>query len=370
MSTQRSFAQRLSPLIAAFGVACVPGLLTRYQRRLGLTNNEVVYLLHVLDHRWDGDAWPWVSVAEIREANGAGERSIRDWRASLVKKGYLVLRRREHAGRGRALDEHDLTSLFAALEAFALEPTARRAALEARQQLPEPTFYTGMSAVPDADLVCRQQRPGLCTKRVQAKALRDVHSAETGRVKPAITLPVSSTNTLAITLPVSSTNASHVFKEAIRKKPLTPQPPFRGRGDFFEDDGRRWRRRPSGTTAVDSSTSPEDLVDGLYRGLGVGPETSTARMRKSELAIAHGLVDVGATPDEVEAYARETNARPGRTTVNMATFEKDRPSWLARRTAATVAAANSIGTLSDDPWKGRRPPIAEADLVRARVVGI
>jgi hypothetical protein len=58
-SGRARIAQRLSPLIAACGVVAVPALLVRHQARLQLSNAEVIYLLHVLSHRWDGDYWPW-----------------------------------------------------------------------------------------------------------------------------------------------------------------------------------------------------------------------------------------------------------------------------------------------------------------------
>jgi hypothetical protein len=104
---------------------------------------------------------------------------------------------------------------------------------------------------------------------------------------------------------------------------LTPQPP-RGRGEeFFQDDAP--------TDAVPGS-SAEALVDGLYRGLGVAPTTCTARRRKRELALAQDLVAVGATPAEAEAYARDSSNLPRRIApVDMAAFERERPSWLARR---------------------------------------
>src|SRR5919202_5027204 len=121
--SEGGFANRLSPLIAALGVTAVPNLLIRYQGRLRLTSNELVYLLHVLAHRREGACWPWVAASDVAHRTGAGERSVRDWRASIVKKGYLVLHPRGNTGSpggGRLSDEHDLSPLFATLEALAL----------------------------------------------------------------------------------------------------------------------------------------------------------------------------------------------------------------------------------------------------------
>jgi len=141
---ERGFAQRLSPLIAALGVTAVPNLLLRYQGRLGLTSNEMIYVQHVLMHRWD-DAWPWVATQVIVDATGAAERSVRDWKASLIAKGYLQVRTRGRAGGGRGADEHNLSRLFAALEAVALEDEIQRATEQAREQLPNATYYRASS---------------------------------------------------------------------------------------------------------------------------------------------------------------------------------------------------------------------------------
>jgi hypothetical protein len=78
--------------------------------------------------------------------------------------------------------------------------------------------------------------------------------------------------------------------------------------------------------------APEDLVAALYRGLGVDVGTLTASIRRRELAIARELLAVGATPAEVEAYAREASTMPGRiAAVDLRSFERERASWPARR---------------------------------------
>ena len=108
---EQGFAQRLSPLIAACGVVAVPGLLVRHQARLLLSNSEVVYLLHVLSHRWDANHWPWVAVSAIADGSGVHTGVVRRWKASLEAKGYLVCRARVVPGVGRRDDEHDLSRL-------------------------------------------------------------------------------------------------------------------------------------------------------------------------------------------------------------------------------------------------------------------
>jgi hypothetical protein len=144
----RGFAQRLSPLIAAAGVVAVPALLVRHQARLQLSNAEVIYLLHVLSHRWDGTHWPWVAVSAIAEGAGAHTGVVRRWKASLEAKGFLVCKPRVVPGVGRRADEHDLSRLFAALEALALEEETQKALDKARSDLPDAQFHRGLATTP------------------------------------------------------------------------------------------------------------------------------------------------------------------------------------------------------------------------------
>ena len=170
-NSDRSFDQRLSPLIVALGVTAIPNLLLRYQGRLGLTSNEVIYLQHVLLHRWQ-EAWPWVAISTIVESTGAAERSVRDWKASLIAKGLLTIRTRGRPGGGRGADEHDLSRLFAALEALALEEELQRADDGGRQQLPTPMYFRrDMASVPQ---VGKRQTRTLQTERVRPHVSTDI----------------------------------------------------------------------------------------------------------------------------------------------------------------------------------------------------
>lgn len=106
------------------------------------------------------------------------------------------------------------------------------------------------------------------------------------------------------------------------------------------------------------SATAEDLLDGLYRdGLNSKP-VRDAR----ELESAQGLVDDGATPADAAAWAREAVAEGRIKLITAATFLLAWPGWRARRRSATSAVRRS--GYEHDPWKGTRPPIAEADLAR------
>ncbi|MGI9147188.1 MAG: hypothetical protein ACR2IK_11640, partial [Chloroflexota bacterium] len=145
---EQGFARRLSPLIAACGVVALPALLVRHQARLQLSNAEIIYLLHILSHRWDADHWPWVAVSAIADSSGVHSGVVRRWKASLEAKGYLVCRARVVSGVGRRADEHDLSRLFAALEALGLEEESQKALDKVRGDLPEAQFHRGLATTP------------------------------------------------------------------------------------------------------------------------------------------------------------------------------------------------------------------------------
>jgi hypothetical protein len=160
---EHGFAQRLSPLIAACGVVAVPALLVRHQARLQLSNAEVIYLLHILSYRWDGTRWPWVAVSAVAAAAGAHPDIVRRWKSSLQAKGYLVCKPRIVPGVGRRADEHDLSRLFAALEALAEEEETHKALDQIRGDLPADQYRRGMADVP-------QLSTGRPRKNTQARA--------------------------------------------------------------------------------------------------------------------------------------------------------------------------------------------------------
>ena len=89
---------------------------------------------------------------------------------------------------------------------------------------------------------------------------------------------------------------------------------------------------PSSLARDDTSRPPVLLVEALYRGLGVDPDELTQSMHARELTIADQLVAAGATPEEAEAYARDVGAADNRLApIDMRSFERERPTWLARR---------------------------------------
>ena len=375
-NSDHSFDQRLSPLIVALGVTAVPNLLLRYQGRLGLTSNEVIYLQHVLLHRWQ-EAWPWVAISTIVESTGAAERSVRDWKASLIAKGLLTIRTRGRPGGGRGADEHDLSTLFAALEALALEEELQRADDGGRQQLPTPMYFRGdMASVPQ---VSRRPTRTLQTERVRPHVS---NAAENRRIEAAENRRATLPESAAINLPVPARE-----EEASYKKPSLNPPTPKGARGVDEQDDQSGVLKPDDTFQValpklavvslpapghtaqpssdqgDAGAAADELLAAFYRGLGADADRLTVSHRRRELARARELVDVGATPEEAEAYARQASSIPGRLApLDLRWFERERPAWLARWHRPRAAVQRS--SYEHDPWQGRRPPISEEDLAR------
>jgi hypothetical protein len=121
---------------------------------------------------------------------------------------------------------------------------------------------------------------------------------------------------------------------------ITPQPPSPADSQQQQqqgDEGGDIRASVARDHPPPAARSPSgaQLVDGLYRGLGVHLDDLTPAIRARELAIAEQLVQVGATPAEAEAYAREMGTFGNRLApIDLRSFERERASWLARRRAA------------------------------------
>jgi hypothetical protein len=128
----------------------------------------------------------------------------------VITKGFLTIRTRGRAGGGRGAAEHDLSKLFAALEALALEEESQRATDDARQQLPTPTYFSGMANVPQIGV--RRSRK-LQTERVRRHGGK---AAENRRINAAENRRANLPEPAAINLPEPAEE-----EETFNQKPLT-----------------------------------------------------------------------------------------------------------------------------------------------------
>jgi len=204
-TNDQGFAERLSPLIAKIGVVAVPALLLKYQGRLGLTDGEVVYVLHVLDHKRDG-GWPWVAVGDVAAAMRRDERNVRSRKESLRAKGYLVCRAQRTAHGDRGADEHDLSGLFAELERLGIEERTAKALDQAREDLPAPTYYGDQLSVP---------RTPVQRLAVRRRRATDEPSIDTSTAPSRRTLNARGGGENAPTLPAKSSTKCVILIESV-----------------------------------------------------------------------------------------------------------------------------------------------------------
>lgn len=139
-----SFAQRLTPLIAAAGVTPVPTTLLRYQSLLDLSPQAMLLICWVLSKKW-GPEWPYLSIDEVAAGVGCARRRVQVWKQELIARGFLRAIPRYVPGLGRRADTWDLSGLFAALETLYMQEQSQAALDRVRNDLPPPSFPLGVS---------------------------------------------------------------------------------------------------------------------------------------------------------------------------------------------------------------------------------
>jgi len=144
------------------------------------------------------------------------------------------------------------------------------------------------------------------------------------------------------------------YREAsLTVTPLPPSspiaPPEQQQGGPIESRETTCPSPPAPGSVHDGDTA-RTLAEALYRGLNTDLDQLTPALRRRELAIARQLVDVGATPAEAEAYARDTRSHAGRiAAVDVRSFERERVSWNARRQAERQAAVHRVDRTGEPP---------------------
>ena len=139
-----SFAERLTPLLAAAGVTPVPTVLLRYQSLLDLSAQALLLAIWVLSKKWTAE-WPYLSLDEVAAGVGRDRSKVKSWKQELVRKGDLRAIPRTVPGVGRRADQWDLSGLFAALERLYLIEQSQAALDKVRSELPPPSYPLGLS---------------------------------------------------------------------------------------------------------------------------------------------------------------------------------------------------------------------------------
>ena len=84
---------------AEAGFVAIPSILLKHQGRLGLSDQELVTLLHVISYWWLYDNQPFPSSNTLAKRMGKNERSVQRSIRSLRKKNYVDTQVREDGRR-------------------------------------------------------------------------------------------------------------------------------------------------------------------------------------------------------------------------------------------------------------------------------
>lgn len=104
------------------GFTAVPDILIRSQAELGISPVELVVVLNLLLHWWDGEGeWPYPRISTIARRMGTSRRTIERAIAGLESKGLIRRCSAEEGGDGIAIRRFDLTGLVRALSGHAAQ---------------------------------------------------------------------------------------------------------------------------------------------------------------------------------------------------------------------------------------------------------
>lgn len=131
---KRASEKKWGPLAMKAGFSILPAILFRGQARLGLSNQQLVLLLHLADHWWDAGNVPWPKKETLADRMGLSEKQIQRLAAQLEKAGYLARERRMRS-HGQTSNGYNLKGLVKKLNEIAPEFISVR---EARSKVEKP----------------------------------------------------------------------------------------------------------------------------------------------------------------------------------------------------------------------------------------
>jgi predicted transcriptional regulator len=124
------------------GFNIVPSLLFRAQKRLGLTSQQLVVLLHLTDFWWEYGRSPWPSVNTLAERMGLKRRQVQRIMTELEKAGLVERIGRTAKHKGKLSNAYDLSGLVSRLKELAPEfLEADKKAKELKKEVAIPKQY-------------------------------------------------------------------------------------------------------------------------------------------------------------------------------------------------------------------------------------
>lgn len=107
-------AVRFGDRLLEAGHTAVPNLVLNHYARLGVSQAEMLFVIHVWQHWWN-ERDPYPSLGTIAERMGISRRQARNYVHSLKEKKFLTVNERVVPGLGQTTSEYDFAPLLEAI---------------------------------------------------------------------------------------------------------------------------------------------------------------------------------------------------------------------------------------------------------------
>lgn len=106
-----NFTARFGEVIVRSGIASIPDAVFSFQKELGLSVGECWFVAQILRFKWTTEL-PRPSLRKMAEYTGVSERTLHNYKNSLIEKGYLRVISRTNERGGQIANYYDFTGLF------------------------------------------------------------------------------------------------------------------------------------------------------------------------------------------------------------------------------------------------------------------
>jgi hypothetical protein len=128
--TQLASEKKWGKAVIALGFSVLPTLLFKAQRRLGLSSNQLIVLLHLAEHWWERDRLPFPEKATLADRMNLSARQVQRYLTELETAGFITRIERFAAHKGQQSNSYDLSGLVNKLAK--LEPDFREVKEQAK----------------------------------------------------------------------------------------------------------------------------------------------------------------------------------------------------------------------------------------------
>lgn len=123
--SERAFTRRWGGKVVDHGYTMVPQMFFALQAELGLTCQQAMVLLHLLDHWWlTSTGLPWPSKKTLATRLGMSERQVQRLLTDLENEGLITRRSRYYESGGQKSNAYEMAGLIDRLKR--LEPAFRK----------------------------------------------------------------------------------------------------------------------------------------------------------------------------------------------------------------------------------------------------